>query len=92
MCVQTNIGTFSLGLLNNIAKTFPFSEEQAHELYDRERNGPRRRFALRIFAVQMRKDAKMKRLLDPEVSVCCLSVRLFFGLTILVHINNNHSV
>ena len=89
ICVQANIGTFSLSILKDIAYTYPFSEEQANVMYDRELNGPRRQLTLRLFIDHMSKDAKMKRLLDPKVSVCCLLVRLFFGLSILVHIYNN---
>ena len=87
MYMQTNIETFSLNTLKDIANAYPLSEEQAHDLYVREQNGPGRKQVLRLFAVQLRKDAKRKHqehmkkkkdrwqnLLDPKVSVMPFSV------------------
>ena len=87
MYMQTNIETFSLNTLKDIAHAYPFSEEQAHDLYVREKNGPGRKDVLRLFAFQLREDAKRKhrehmqkkkgrwqKLLDPKVSVMPFSV------------------
>ena len=94
LITQTDIASFTLGVIANLVKAKPLSEEQASDLLRREQNGLGRKHVLELLADQVDKavERKMKRLLDPEVSVCCLSVRLFVGLTVLVHIKNNPSV
>ena len=73
MCMQTNIETFSLSTLKDIVNEYPLSEEQAHDLYIREQNGPGRKYVLRLFAVQMRKDAKRKHQEQIQNSVTFLA-------------------
>ena len=88
LITQTDIASFTLGVIANLVKAKPLSEEQASDLLRREQNGLGRTHVLKLLADQVDKAVERDcegnnvstrvgkglggNLLDPEVSAFVL--------------------
>ena len=59
---QIEIGTFSLANIRAVVKLNPLSEEQARDLFKKEKQGRARKGVVQFLAVQARKAARVEEL------------------------------